>query len=232
MRLVHVKCPVYRPRRVSGADRMRARAIRQGSRQNRAGPPGRAEQANRRVFDPKLALSCHLGNAPAGPRPDGGTSEDRHRGSPTSEFVIFFRIVFLGFSPLRPCVTPARFFLLAASSVSSRLEGAALRLLLAASTWCTATGGHLIDRPPAGRVRGLARRRCSTRPGACRGPGRCSPAAGSRRRSGAPGSHLSLPDARPRVPRFFLPTGSRKRARNPWGGTRRVTPRARATCLT
>ncbi len=72
---------------------------------------------------------------------------------PTTDFAIFFGIVFLGNWLLRPFKTPWKFFILAASYVFYSWWDWRFVLLLGASTICTATGGYLVDRSTTERGR-------------------------------------------------------------------------------
>ena len=249
MRLVHVMCCVCRPRRVGGADRMRAGADWQGSRQNRAGPPGGAEQANRRVFDPKLALSCHLGQRSRGPqrrwwdegRPRRGVSDKRSCDLSRDRAP---RVLLL-----RPCVTPvgASSAGRAGSSAPGGSDASSppRRVDAVYGDWrpphrspAAARQTHLPRRPadhaslglaPGGEVR-AARRAPAGHPGACRGPGGVRPPRARDERSGALGSHLALPSLGPGC-RSLPCLAFEKASEKPVGNTPRVTPRAQATVL-
>ena len=72
---------------------------------------------------------------------------------PTTDFAIFFGIVFLGNWLLRPFATPWKLFILAASYVFYSWWDWRFVFLLAASTLCTVTGGFLVDRSATERGR-------------------------------------------------------------------------------
>lgn len=72
---------------------------------------------------------------------------------PTTDFAIFFGIVFLGNWLLRPFATPWKLFILAASYVFYSWWDWRFVLLLAASTLCTASGGFFVDRAATERGR-------------------------------------------------------------------------------
>jgi D-alanyl-lipoteichoic acid acyltransferase DltB (MBOAT superfamily) len=72
---------------------------------------------------------------------------------PTTDFAIFFGIVFLGNWLLRPFKTPWKLFILLASYVFYSWWDWRFVFLLAASTICTATGGYLVDRASTERGR-------------------------------------------------------------------------------
>jgi D-alanyl-lipoteichoic acid acyltransferase DltB (MBOAT superfamily) len=72
---------------------------------------------------------------------------------PTTDFAIFFGIVFLGNWLLRPFKTPWKLFILLASYVFYGWWDWRFVFLLAASTICTATGGYLVDRASTERGR-------------------------------------------------------------------------------
>lgn len=72
---------------------------------------------------------------------------------PTTDFAIFFGIVFLGNWLLRPFATLWKLFILAASYVFYSWWDWRFVLLLAASTLCTASGGFFVDRAATERGR-------------------------------------------------------------------------------
>ncbi len=76
---------------------------------------------------------------------------------PTTDFAIFFGIVFLGNWLLRPYKTAWKIFILLASYVFYSWWDWRFVFLLAVSTLCTATGGYLVDKASteSGRRAGL-----------------------------------------------------------------------------